>query len=391
MKRTKVAFGVLVLVVGGSSSSAAGDDKEAATREVRRLWNTEQMMRQAAENIGNRYNLNNAQREYTHRMLTTEVNRFLEEHDDIWPLIRDLARCQLRGEVPEGEMAKRLGATALPILSEAKEAILRANQQWREECLTPEQRKMHDWDLRDMEKTFSKMEANFMAMSDGTPVRQGIFPEPNTDEPQPVRPRQPSERHKPRPYAQASRARPQEDWWDNIVQDFIKRYQLDNSQSEAAFSILRDCKERARTYRESKDKEFADLAKKIAELHRSSANEPPKLGREKRRLVAKLEKRLNKPITDLYKELMNRLDPIPTDAQRLRADGKTLRRTSKDKAATEKTTKATPTPDKPSAVEQSPTVKATTQPTKQPTPQPAPVPASQPTTQTATPPERKPG
>ena len=316
MKAVKMGLAVLLAVAVSMASPVVAEEPEDARQEVARLWNVDSMMWQAAENISRRYNLNADQRAKTHELLTTEVTEFLEEHDNIWPLVRDLARYQMSGKEPEGEVDRRIGATALPLMKEVREAILEGNARWRE-ILTEEQKKMHDWDLRDMEKTFAKMEANFGAMTQGAAVKQGLFPPPNKDEPQPARPRKPRTDFKaPNVPGPASRERPQEEWWDSYVQEFIRRFELDDAQSEAALSVLRECKSRARTYRQSREKDFAQAGERLRQAR--SAGQPPEVQKAKIRIWTQIEKGLNKPIVDLFQELKDRLDRIPTDAQKER-------------------------------------------------------------------------
>ena len=316
MESVKMGLAVLLAVAVSMTSPVVADEPAEAKQEVARLWNVDSMMWQAAENISRRYNLNADQREKTHELLTAEVSGFLEEHDNIWPLVRDLARYQMSGKEPEGEVARRIGATALPLMREVRGAILEGNARWRE-ILTEEQKRMHDWDLRDMEKTFAKMEANFGAMTQGAAVKQGLFPPPNKDEPQPVRPRKPRTNFKaadvPEP---VSRERPQEEWWDSYVQEFIRRFELDDAQSEAALSVLRECKSRARAYRQSREKDFAQAGERLQQAR--SAGQPPEVQKAKIRIWTQIEKGLNKPIVELFQELKDRLERIPTDAQKER-------------------------------------------------------------------------
>ena len=344
MRFKRVTIGILLVGMGFWPAWTVADEADQAKNEVTGLWNVELMMRQAAENISRRYNLNEKQREYTQELLTERVTNFLDTHPEIWPLIRDLTRHQLQGEAPDGDMARRIGQAAQPLLAEIREEILESNRLWRE-ILTPEQQKMHDWDLRDMDRTFAKMEENFEAMSEGHRVNQGVFPPPNTEEPQPQRPPQPSPKYDFPPPEQSIRERPQEDWWDTYVQEFIRKYRLDEAQSDAALSILRECKQRARDYRNSKEKEFLMVSQRLQEARQPGQSMDVR--KKKLEVFEKLEKTLNQPILDLFEELKTRLDRIPTDAQKERADGKSRRtrhRTQPD-ATPEKSAKPAATPE----------------------------------------------
>ena len=289
----------------------AGTSDQSAKDEVHKLWNVDAMIKQAAKNIGDRYNLNGEQRKQTAAMLSEEVGQFLDTHPEIWPLIRDLTRLQLEGKAPEGEVARRLGDAALPLLEEMREAIVNGNMRWRT-ILTDEQKAMHDYDLKDIDRQFNKMNENFNAMAKGQAKEVQLFPPPTRDPAQPARPPRPNRNYKPQP--PPSHSEPQEDWWDGYVRNFIRKYDLDDAQSEAAWSILRECKERAASYKKSKAREFAKAADRLKQARDPKL--PPEVQRVKTRLWRQEDKALKKPILDIFHELQKRLDKIPRDAQR---------------------------------------------------------------------------
>lgn len=301
------------------------DDASDAQNEVRKLWDIEAMVEQAAKNIGDRYNLSADQREQTKRILVEDVTKFLDSHPEMWPLVRDLTRIQLEGKSPTGPVAARIGKAALPILAEAHEAILAGNERWRH-ILTDEQKKVHDFDLRDIERTFQKMESNFQSLADGSAERvPGIFPEPNTEEPQPALPPPPSEDFVPPPIPDDKPV--QEHYWDIYVREFIQKYELNDAQSESAYSILRECKERAETYKESRKADFADADRKLREAR--SPNQPPEVQEAKIKTWKQLDRSLKRPIVGIFEELKKRLEILPDDAQRKRAEAKEPARPSR--------------------------------------------------------------
>ncbi len=325
MKRFIVACLVFAAV---APASVLANEANEAKSELTKLWNVDLMMRQAADNIARRYNLNKHQTEQTHKLLVDEVTQFLDTHEDIWPLMRDLTRAQVTGKTLEGDVARGLGQKALPMLEEVRGAILSANERWRE-ILTDEQKQMHDWDLRDMNRTFSSMQERFQQLADGGGSRGGVFPTPNPNQPQPVMPPQPAEEHKvdvPIEGAENAIARGgSEAWWESYVREFIRKHDLDNAQSEAAYSILRECKTRAEDYRKSREKDFKQVTERMAETQKSSSS--MKVKKQKMQVWQQIEKQLEKPIHDLFQELKDRLDRIPTDAQKARAgtQGKAVR------------------------------------------------------------------
>ena len=286
--------------------AAPSTEAQQAKDEVYRLWNVDSMIRQAADNVARRYNLSPEQTEYTRKIMHERVTRFLEENEEaIWPLVRDLARQQLTGKTfdpanpNDVETAKRIGAGALPLVAKAKQAILQANQEWGQ-ILSPEQKKLHDYDLNEMEGQFGEINQNFERYKAGQPVENPMFPQTPPKNVAPPRPPKP-----PRVYT----PRQAEDRWDQYVQDFIKKYELDPGQRESAESILREYKKRAADYRSSRTKEFTEITKRLSEAFQSS-------DLQKRAMAQRDEAALNKPIDEMFEEMKRRLDPIPSPAQK---------------------------------------------------------------------------
>jgi len=310
---------LLVTVVQARPSAATepnNQEFEQARSEFSKLWNVDLLMQRAADNIARRYNLNATQRAQTQEMLTREVTQFLNEHQEIWPLVRDMARMQQAGEQPSGKPAQRLAEKALPLIREIEATIVEANLRWRD-ILTEEQKQMHDFDLQDMAKTFAKMNDNFRSMASGGPGVAEIFPAANKDVPAPPKPPQPDANFAPPPPDAEQRELPQEHMWDRYVEEFIRDFNLDDSQSEAALSILRECKQRAQDYRNNKRDDFRQVEERLRDAKR--ADQSPDVRASKLKVWKQIERSLNKPILDMFLELQERLEPIPTDAQRAHA------------------------------------------------------------------------
>lgn len=312
MKSSRILMSCLGMCFALTAPAWAGET-DAAKDEVNKHWNVEAMVKQAAKNIGDRYNLNGNQRAETETMLVEEVGQFLDTHPEVWPLIRDLTRLQIEGKAPEGEVAKRLGEAAQPLLDEMKNAIVNGNMRWRS-ILTDEQKRMHDYDLKDIDRQFEKMNSNFSEMAEGKADKVKLFPEVTVDPDQPSTPPRPKTDFQPEPAPKTDE--PQEDWWDGYVKNFISKYELDDGQSDAAWSILRECKERAKSYKNSKSAEFAKADERLKEARDPKL--PPEVQRVKIRLWKQDDVALKKPILDLFQELKDRLEAIPRDAQRKR-------------------------------------------------------------------------
>jgi hypothetical protein len=87
-----------------------------------------------------------------------------------------------------------------------------------------------------------------------------------------------------------------ESTWARYVRQFVARYQLDDAQATAAWSILHELEDRAADYRRVHREELARVAPEEA----STA-------------------RVYRPLREMFEELKRRLHPIPTGAQRRRA------------------------------------------------------------------------
>lgn len=325
------------------AQDASPNEEQQARQEFSSLWNVDLLMERAANNIARRYNLNETQRQQTHEMLTREVSKFLNEHGEIWPLVRDMARMQQAGEQPQGKAAQRLAEKATPLLRDIEDTIIEANMRWRE-ILTEDQKRMHDFDLQDMAKTFQKMNDNFRTMAEGGPGIAQIFPEPNRDQKAPPRPAMPAPDFKPAPPVPVQGEQSTTDMWDRYVDNFIRDFRLDDQQSEAARSILKECKQRAEDYRRSKRNEFAQVEEHIRDANR--ADRSPEARAAMLRVATKIQNTLHKPIHDLFKELQTRLEPIPTEAQRAYAR-KLGREVGPGRGQQPETTAPARTPDQP--------------------------------------------
>ncbi|UCG16651.1 MAG: hypothetical protein JSV19_01175 [Phycisphaerales bacterium] len=320
---------------------------QVAKEAVYRSLPVDDMIRQAAENVSRRYNLNPQQTQFTEDMMNKRVTRFLDEHEDeIWPIIRDMARYRNPKNRMDARTARRLGKAIKPIFVEAQKAILEANGEWRE-ILSDEQKKLHDHDLAEMDRTFRDMDERFGNWSRGQVGRhQGIFPPQREDNP-PVNPKMPSKISADRVISGSL------EWWDGYVESFIKNYELDAGQITTARSILKELKERAAAYQEThKD----DLARVEAELAAArKANDPDKINRAEQEF-----RKLKSFMEPLFEELKTRLSKIPRPAQRQKFESKI-----KDFRW------ANRTPDKPDVFKPEPAASATTTaPAKQADPKP---------------------
>jgi hypothetical protein len=93
------------------------------------------------------------------------------------------------------------------------------------------------------------------------------------------------------------------DHWDRHVRVFIEQYRLNGPQSKQAMDILAESKKRATEYRLSHRPDYQAVADLLAD-NLSSAPAREKM------------KELGRPIEDLFLEMEQRLEKIPTESQR---------------------------------------------------------------------------
>jgi hypothetical protein len=273
------------------------------------------IMTEAVKNIAKRYNLNEAQKQKTDEIMKRDVNKFLKDHEaQVWPIIRDLMS---NGFQPPSnpEDVKRIGNAAAPLLKEAQKAILDGNKEWRQ-YLTPDQQAMHDYDLGEMDKQFVEAEKSFKSWAEGKPTGSP-FPVPPPMERSPPTPKMPTAglpKPPPPPEPQLE-IFVRESLFDSYVEDFIKQYELDPAQIDAARSILAETKVKAGAFKESNRAELT----KIALEHKAA------MDAKDRDRIAKAEadrKKLLEPVYVLFGEMDERLKALLTSAQVERHGGK---------------------------------------------------------------------
>jgi hypothetical protein len=103
-------------------------------------------------------------------------------------------------------------------------------------------------------------------------------------------------------------------FWDQYVKMFIEAFQLDAGQCTMVNSIVNDAKTKAKAYREEHKTEFSEISKATKELWKSRASE-----QEKNKTYAELKKKyakLEKPLSDMFVDLKQRLMAVTTEDQR---------------------------------------------------------------------------
>lgn len=318
---------------------------ETAPADFKRSSATvEAIMTQAVKNIGKRYALNDIQLRQTDDLMKREVRRFLIDHEDkIWPAIRSMISYGMGTKPPDDlDEAQRFAKEIRPLIELARESIFEANNEWRE-ILQPDQLRVHDFDMREMRKTFEHIGKSLDEWEAGNPGRQ-IFPTPRRVTNGPSRPAEP-------PIAESIKRNPiiktlDPDILTSIVEQFIKEYNLDDGQMSAALSILAEFRGKAKSYQDSKRIEFRDVDNEIGRASRERDIKARKLAEQKK-------KELLRPFYEITKEMEGRLRGLLTSAQLARYNE--INKTGTDKSGSDKAdsgsqaAKASDKADKPAA------------------------------------------
>lgn len=267
----------------------------------------ERMIEAAVRGVASTYNLNDEQRRVTEEIMKRDVQKFLKDHESqVWPLIRELIAMQFNPKPgSDPEKLKKLGKECRPLAKLAQEAIVKGNLEWREKVLTAEQKKRHDYDMEQIEKTFQQIDRNFSDWEEGRVTGKSLFPQPTPGQGPPPPPR-PRTEGLPDPVTE--RVAALDTIFDTFVDQFIKDYGLDEGQVVSARSILREYKDKAADFKNSNKDEIARLTKDMKDA-RDQRNEEKSLAAEGE------YKKLIQPVYDMFGSMETRLVGLLTSVQ----------------------------------------------------------------------------
>lgn len=323
MSRPTPLFAVVATIglLGLACTGFAQENEEDSSGDS--LWNAEQLMDQVCDGIARKYNLTDQQKAYTRKLMAHHVKAFLDRHQrKVRTLVAEAIRLAAPGAKRNPDDFQEWAQRSRPLWDEAKEAILKGNERWRR-CLNEDQKKIHDRDLRLMRSNFEAFDKKFARWRDGgydPGIDRFVFRTRSAPEP----PEGQDAVVGPGPWTVTN-----DSYWDLYVRNFIKRYKLDAAQAETAYSILKECKDRAEQYTETHKGEIDTSEAKLRELRLSGSP---------RRDIIEAEKQhrgLTAPLDDLFTELRERLEKIPTSAQRELYEGEKLKQRERIRQAYE--------------------------------------------------------
>jgi len=300
MRRTLTFTSLLIIVItlNFGITSAKAQDRSHPTAGPAWSWNIEGVLDWYVGHVTRYYNLTEAQETYTRGLLTSRTKSFLQDYEkDVRSIAGDIIDYQRRRQLPPPEIAMEWAKNGTPLFKAIRKEILDGNELWRK-VLDDDQRRQHDRDMEEMKKNFDTFEQTLKRWSRGEVSSKDFGWKDIGKKPPSI---------------------PPEDAWTFFVRKFIRDYNLNPSQSESAYSVLRIMQKRAGAYREKYKNEFDRTKNRLSELHGTKPQADPDALEAYQNEIRKLNKRqadLIKPISKMFPELKHELEKIPTSEQR---------------------------------------------------------------------------
>lgn len=293
------------LILSAGLPSAEAQEGQRSSRKPQPFegsplfWQVDTVMQYIAGGITRQYNLDAVQEDYTRKLLTQRVKRFLQDHErETRTLFAEYMAYQVGGQLPPPEVAQEFARRARPMMAAIHKEIMDGNEKWRE-ILNDEQRKLHDRDLQHIDRAFEEHDRRFERWSRGE-VEPADFPSMLSQQPR--------------------RIMRSEDAWEYYVNRFIQDYRLEPGQQESAQSVLRTLREEATVYRDAHKADFDQLDARYQEIFASAPKTDPEELEKAKTMRKDLDRRrqvLEKPISvDMFERLKRQLQAIPREDQR---------------------------------------------------------------------------
>lgn len=269
------------------------------------LWNADRMMEDAVQTLVRRYNLNPEQEAFTREVLVSRTKKFLKQHEgELRSLLRDQLVWRIDSSRATPENYRMWAERARPVFEAAQREILDGNKDWRE-ILNEDQKRIHDADLGQMQGQFTHIDGLITKWNAGKfdPADLSPTPPPQLA----TAPQGGVSRLSDRPPTVTNKP---EDIWESYVKRYGDVYQLNPDQRNAAYAVLQSSRAEVRSYRDSRKDEFSSLEKRLVEATVSGQTSAKAI--ELRKSLADLER----PVYDIFTAMRNRLEQVPTKAQR---------------------------------------------------------------------------
>jgi len=324
-------FAAFAIEGPNAQSSNAEPAAEPKPPAMDGLWPTPTMqrltLRRWAHEVGERYELDDRQREEVEKSVVERWSKFLTEHRaELQPLLNEYLELHLELEPPDGELVKEWANRALPTFQKVRDQIVQGTSDIRK-VLTPLQRAKFEVEALAMTGGLATAEMKIRGWQEGRYEREDFwFPTRAERRKRREEEKAAQEKKEKTPDSESAESRnaasppePEDQialelkGWDEFVAQFIKEYSLDDSQRVTAMSCLSEMKQRAQAYRDKYRYELESLEQEISRPKPGDFDAAP--------LEARIRK-LYSPVDEMFAELKNRLEPIPTTTQRQAAKNK---------------------------------------------------------------------
>ncbi len=295
-----IGFFLAMSLTGPAWAQDPTEDSNELDR-TKGLWDPQRMMKQASAGIAKHYRLSKEQEEFTSKLLTQRVTKFLSKHNKgLWPLLMELTQQQMSGKEPSKEAAKQIAEMGFPIFEDARAEIMLGQDEFRK-ILTDQQKKIHDRDLKGLDAQFKQIDKRFQSWKSGNV--SGRHPLANVHigpgRGQQIVPRS------------GRRANTPETKWERYVRRFNIDYGLDDTQQRSTGAVLQDLKDHAGQYRKTHYKELVEADALVRDAQMAKPFDKQSLDTANRIRYLR-----NKPFDDWFEELKSRLEQVPTEKQR---------------------------------------------------------------------------
>ncbi len=298
-----------------SSEQTGKESAEEPKTPVEGLWLTakqrELLLKRWAEDISIQFDLDATQKDKVRDGVVKRWTGFLDDNrEDIQPLVNEFIEMRLELEPPSKERVQEWADKALPVFDGFREQIRQGQSEFRE-MLNFRQRAKFEIEALGFEAGLKLAESRLKQWKEGEFKVDDLWEPPRAE-----RRRRRAEREAKEKEAEVKQAEPDDQIalevkrWEEFVADFVKKYQFDQGQTDAAASCLNEIKGRALAHRDRRKDDITRLEQKI--------NTPSDTKEE----IDDLKKQLAElygPVDDMFKELRGRLEQIPTAAQREQA------------------------------------------------------------------------
>jgi hypothetical protein len=297
------------------------------------------------DDMADHYNLSEDQFEFIREEVRSRFPSFmLENRDQIIEIANQYTEAMLSGDPPTKEFVAQWSQNTLPMVNRFAEMIEETRESIRPILSEEQQVQMdgemaafrvamnhvnnrmnvwaqggYDWESEwPRSEAFKEQErvrvetllkeqerAKAIARGEPPPPETAVQTAATTDVGAAPSAATPADSSRPKPGEKPGAQRPKDEW-DIYVENFIKRYKLDDAQQNQARKHLVSLQEQRDRYARRKLTEIEELEKKLKAV---------KTDDEKSELKARLVK-IQEPIDRMFNQLKDKLDTIPTRKQR---------------------------------------------------------------------------